>query len=192
MPDGRTGLYATACRANHSCLLEPQDGPFHTWVLAFFALRPRARLSVDADGGVRPLGDSARWARLDRSSEDCCLDQHFGWRGGHSALSSAALFTNILLKPCSTGRTCQSQISSSLRRSAGRWRWNNDLVASISRSRARKLLSQTWGFLCTCQRHGSAAHVPFVLAHYVTMVPDARCPMTDELIRVLHVRFPAV
>ncbi|CAE7491951.1 MCTP1 [Symbiodinium sp. CCMP2592] len=80
VPDGRTGLYATACRANHSCL-------------------PRARLSVDADGGVRIV-----------------------------ALTSISAGEEVTV----------SYLSES------------DLLEPSSIR--RKLLSQTWGFLCTCQR----------------------------------------
>ncbi|CAE7863192.1 Mctp1 [Symbiodinium microadriaticum] len=80
VPDGRTGLYATACRANHSCL-------------------PRARLSVDADGGVRIVALTSI-----RVGEEVTVSY---------------LSESDLLEP------------SSIR---------------------RKLLSQTWGFLCTCQR----------------------------------------
>ncbi|CAE7515944.1 SET5 [Symbiodinium sp. CCMP2456] len=80
VPDGRTGLYAIACRANHSCL-------------------PRARLSVDADGGVRIVALTSI-----RVGEEVTVSY---------------LSESDLLEP------------SSIR---------------------RKLLSQTWGFLCACQR----------------------------------------
>lgn len=80
VPDGRTGLYATACRANHSCL-------------------PRARLSVDADGRVRIVALTSILAGEE--------------------VTVSYLSESDLLEP------------SSIR---------------------RKLLSQTWGFLCTCQR----------------------------------------
>ncbi|CAE7744234.1 SET5, partial [Symbiodinium pilosum] len=80
VPDGRTALYATACRANHSCL-------------------PRARLSVEADGRVRLVALTPI-------------------RAGDEVTVSY-LSESDLLEP------------SSIR---------------------RKLLRQTWGFLCSCQR----------------------------------------
>ncbi|CAE6935156.1 SET5 [Symbiodinium natans] len=80
VPGGRTGLYATACRANHAC-------------------KPRARLCVGADGRVRVV-----------ALTDILAGEE---------VTVSYLSESDLLEPGSI---------------------------------RRKLLGQTWGFLCQCQR----------------------------------------